>query len=260
MIEVTFRGVRGSTPVAHSKYGGHTSCIEIMAGSTQIICDAGSGLVDVDIEDKHDIHLLLSHAHMDHIMGLPYFKPMWNKNYTTHMHGATFSPYGGIEGLMHKTWAPPLFPVPFKAWSGNFHFHDHEIGSSWHINDVNVSCHGLNHPNGAAGYRIEYNNQSVAYITDHEHTNDEQALADFVRGVDLLIYDAMFDERIWEPYKGWGHSTWQAAVRLKEAAGVTKLALFHHNPQYDDNKLDAISKELPENTFFAIQGKTWRSK
>jgi phosphoribosyl 1,2-cyclic phosphodiesterase len=104
----------------------------------------------------------------------------------------------------------------------------------------------LNHPNGATGYRIEHGGKSVCYVTDTEHvrgTPDRNILA-LIAGADIVIYDCMYtDEEYAKSYVGWGHSTWQEGMRLCKAAGARRLVVFHHDPDRDDDQLDAIGRE-----------------
>ena len=104
----------------------------------------------------------------------------------------------------------------------------------------------LNHPDGATGYRVEYRGRSVCYLTDTEHVPGapDRNILELITGADLVIYDSMYtDAEYAKSYVGWGHSTWQEAIRLAKLARVRKLVLFHHDPEHDDAKLDAIGRE-----------------
>ncbi len=252
-MKIHFLGVRGSTPCAgpaHIKYGGHTSCVMIEVADHHIICDAGSGIINASkagvSTPSKTTHLLLSHTHLDHIMGLPFYGPFWHKDHHMHIYAGHLKPWGGIKDYFENLLKEPLFPVPFKVFPCQKTFYDFEQGDTFKLNEVTVETHQLNHPNGATGYRITHNSKSVCYITDHEHGENvnRQALVSFIKDTDLLIYDSTYNDTHFTPFIGWGHSTWQEAVRLGTDAGVKTIGIFHHDPMNDDDKMAQIEKEV----------------
>jgi phosphoribosyl 1,2-cyclic phosphodiesterase len=104
----------------------------------------------------------------------------------------------------------------------------------------------LNHPDGATGYRVEYDGRSLCYLTDTEHVPGalDRSILELIAGADLVIYDSMYTDAEYDTYVGWGHSTWQEGVRLCRAAGAKRLAVFHHDPEHDDDLLDGIAREV----------------
>lgn len=154
----------------------------------------------------------------------------------------------------------PNFPIGLNNLSASLAYIDFEAGDSFNIHaDINVTTTGLNHPDGATGYRINYRGKSVCYITDTEHTPDtlDFQLVKFLEGADLLIYDSTYTDSNFSQFKGWGHSTWQEGIRLSRAADVQRLAIFHHDPASTDTILDQISvetKTLFPNSFVASEG------
>lgn len=255
MMKVHFLGVRGSTPCADtrfSQYGGHTSCVLVEAAGQVFIFDAGSGIVNASAialqQSDKECHLFFSHVHLDHIMGFPFFMPLWHKDYTVHVRAGSLAPYGGIEQFFTRTLKEPLFPVPFTAFPGNIKCEDFAAGHRYTIGGIHIDTFWLNHPNGAVAYRLTHNEKSMCYVTDHEHgeKSNREGLLEFIRGTDLFIYDSSYSDDNYEPFKGWGHSTWQEALRLGDEADVGKVAIFHHDPQNTDEKMVIIEQHVGE--------------
>src|SRR5262249_48375649 len=140
-----------------------------------------------------------------------------------------------IEQILRRMMAAPLFPIGFGALKANIEFRDFRAGEVLRPHpDVTLHTAPLNHPGGATGYRLEYANRAIAYITDTEHRPGQldQNVLDLVRGADLMVYDCNFTDEEFPDYVGWGHSTWQEGVRIANAAGVKTLAMFHHDPDH----------------------------
>ncbi len=264
---IKFWGVRGTCARSgpdFSQFGGATSCVEILAGKQRLILDAGSGLVSLGeslISQTRDIDssLLISHCHIDHIIGWPFFKPAYCPQSAFKLYSGDFEGqnlHDGLSSLMSK----PYFPVTIDVMKADLAFHQFEVGSSFVIgDDVFVATYPLNHPGGATGYRITYKGASVCYITDHEHIENEhdKKLESFISQSDVLIYDSTYDDGEFHQFKGWGHSTWQEAVRIGRAARVGRVAIFHHDPSRKDHALLDIEKsaqQLYKSSFVARQG------
>jgi phosphoribosyl 1,2-cyclic phosphodiesterase len=251
MLTATFWGVRGSIPVsssAHVKYGGNTSCVEIQAGARRFVLDAGTGIRTLSNaflkSDVRTVHLLLSHTHWDHIIGLPFFRPAFDPKCSVTIHAGHMQPYGGLRNVLSRQMIEPMFPVPLEAMKAVVDYEDFTAGDTFRLYpEVCIRTARLNHPNGATGYRIDHNGHSVCYVTDTEHvpgTLDENILA-LIEGADLVIYDSMYTEDEYPAHAGWGHSTWREGVRLCRAANVRQLAIFHHEPDHDDAFLDRLA-------------------
>ena len=147
-----------------------------------------------------------------------------------------------MAGLME----PPYFPMPMSYYRANLSFTDFRAGGQFALADgVNVSTIALNHTNGATGYRISGGGRSVCYLTDVEHQGPQAdpALADFIAGADLFIYDCSYTDEEYETRSGRGHSTWQAGMRLADAGNVGTFAIFHHDPAHDDGFMDRVARE-----------------
>jgi phosphoribosyl 1,2-cyclic phosphodiesterase len=251
-LAVKFWGVRGSIACPspqHVVYGGNTSCIEVFAGDQRLVLDAGTGIRNLGHEFIRDgVNrgvLLLTHSHWDHINGFPFFGPafMANTHFTIcagHLHNSV-----GIENVLASQMANPLFPVPLEALQAELVFQDFEAGEKWMLGDVEIRTAPLNHPNGATGYRISHGGKSMCYITDTEHLpgKPDQNVLGLIEGADLVIYDSTYSDAEFTSKVGWGHSTWQEGIRLCRAANVRQLALFHHDPDHDDDYMRRVEIE-----------------
>ncbi|TAL01039.1 MAG: MBL fold metallo-hydrolase [Rhodospirillaceae bacterium] len=255
-LAVKFWGVRGSIACPspqHVVYGGNTSCIEVFAGNQRLVLDAGTGIRNLGHEFIRDgVNrgvLLLTHSHWDHINGFPFFGPafMAKTHFTIcagHLHKS-----GGIENVLASQMANPLFPVPLEALQAELVFQDFEAGERWTLGDgVEISTTPLNHPNGATGYRISHGGKSMCYITDTEHRpgKPDQNILGLIEGADLVIYDSTYSDAQFLAKVGWGHSTWQEGIRLCRMANVRQLALFHHDPDHDDDHMRQVEIDARE--------------
>ena len=254
-FSVHFWGGRGTLPVCgHSKlrYGGNTSCVEVRCGEVRLILDAGTGLKALgDTITSPDIDILLSHTHIDHISGFPFFMPLYKRDRHIRLWAGPLKPEHSLHDTLHRLMSPPLFPISIDQLPSTLEYRDFTAGDELHSDawakaGVRIFTLQLSHPDRATGYRIEYRNKSVCYITDYEHVAGQidPQLAQFVHSADCLIYDSTYSDENFERYKGWGHSTWQQGVRLANHANVKTLVAFHHDPEADDAALDARAAQL----------------
>ena len=249
---VKFWGVRGSIACPspqHIKYGGNTSCIEIIVDDNRFILDAGTGVRLLGQEfmrqDVRETFLLLTHTHWDHINGFPFFVPAYDPARTVHIMAGHLV-HGGIKDVLATQMDNPMFPVPLGAMRANLLFEDFDVGNDFELYPgVKIRTTPLNHPNGATAYRIEYKGMAAVYVTDTEHVVGEidQRVADIIQGADLVIYDSTYTEEEFPAKVGWGHSTWNEGVRLCQLADVKKLAIFHHEPDHDDAFMEKLEEE-----------------
>ena len=255
-FNIKFWGTRGSIPCpgpSTVKYGGNTTSFELNCGGRRILVDAGTGIrmlgKEIMLKEGNLLNadLFFTHTHMDHIQGLPFFAPLYNPEsdvrlHAGHLDGITYDLQGIIGTMLMKD---PVFPVPSSLIEQACSFKDFECVKDFKLSGgVVVKTAPLNHPNGACGYRIEFGGKVLAICTDTEHFEnhlDENVLF-LADGADLLIYDAAYTDEEYPNFKGWGHSTWQEAVKVSRAASVKQTFLFHHDPSHDDKKMDEIAK------------------
>jgi phosphoribosyl 1,2-cyclic phosphodiesterase len=260
-MRVTFYGVRGSLPSPGPgtvRYGGNTSCVELrLCDGTVLVLDGGTGLRELGralVEERAPgpIHLLVTHVHWDHIMGIPFFAPVYRRDTTVVVHPLT------VGGAMRTLGNEELFD------GKHFPLRLHQLPSTlvrpqpppepsdqpWEIGSARITRVPLNHPGGSTGFRIDdADGASVAFLTDNEleppgtKVVSSGELARFARGAGLLIHDAQYVEEDLPDKLGWGHSTVQQVLQLAQAAEVRCLALYHHDPDRTDDALDGVARE-----------------
>jgi phosphoribosyl 1,2-cyclic phosphodiesterase len=251
-FSVHFWGVRGSTPCAgpeFARYGGNTSCLEVRCGERRLILDGGTGLQRLgrSLPRGVDLDLLLTHTHLDHVAGLPFFPPLYDASATVRLWAGHLVPHDRtLPQFMHDFMSPPLFPVPPDIFQARVSYNDFESGQVLTFGDVVVRTAPLRHPDGATGYRIEHAGRALCYVTDTEHTKGERdpQIVALIRGADALVYDCTYTDAEFDDHVGWGHSTWEEGSRLCAAAGVKTLVVFHHDPSHDDDFMDRIAEEV----------------
>jgi phosphoribosyl 1,2-cyclic phosphodiesterase len=245
-LTVRFFGVRGSiaTPGADLTAGGNTACLEVRAGDTRIVLDAGTGLRALGNERMaqgiRNTTILLSHLHWDHISGLPFFTPVYVPGHRVEI---ASGPNGvmPLEQAMRELFRAPFFPVGFDDLGGVVTTRELRANDRFEIGDITVTMARLNHPDPVYGFRLEHAGQTIVYATDTEHfACVDPTLRRLASGADILIYDAQYTADEYPTKVGWGHSTWQAGVELARAAAVPQLVLFHHDPARTDAQLAAI--------------------
>lgn len=248
---IRFWGVRGTIACPggeYARYGGNTSCIEVCCGDERLILDAGTGLrplgVHLDGRVPIDVDIMLTHTHLDHIAGLPFFMPMFKAGNTIRLWAGHLDGKETLQNVIKRLMDPPLFPVPLSALGADIQFNDFDCGETLTPKaGVTLRTTALNHPNGATGYRVEYGGRSVCYVTDTEHVKDkpDENILRLIDGADIFIYDSTYTDDEYPCFKGWGHSTWQEGARLAQAAKVKTFVVFHHAPEHDDEYMDQIS-------------------
>lgn len=266
-VSVRFWGVRGSIACPGPNtvaFGGNTSCVEVLCDDRRVILDAGTGIRPLgssfEFGTPVDADILLSHTHLDHIVGLPFFGPAYTPGSHLRLWAGHLLPDHGIEQMLGNMMAAPLFPIPMGVMGAEKEFNDFHAGDTFDLNcGATVRTCPLNHPNGATGYRIEHGGGSICYVTDTEHvegTHDENILA-LIDGADVFIYDSTYTAAEFDSHRGWGHSTWQEGAALAQEAGVGTFVPFHHDPSHDDNFMMQVEREAQEvfsNTVVAREG------
>ena len=252
VLNVTFFGVRGSTPCscdANRRYGGNTSCVAIESpDAAPILLDLGTGLRFFGLTQPRDGTFrgtaLVSHLHWDHIQGIPFFAPMLAP-------GARLDVYAPeqvgrpLEDVVRDVIRPPWFPVEIVALPGEFKFHEVSRGA-FVVDGYTVTAAPVPHCGPTTGYRIERDGVSIAYVCDHQQpgigsTEIADEVLELCDGVDLLIHDAQFDDDEFALRHDWGHCTVDYAVEVAVRSGARRLALFHHDPSHDDDRVDQLA-------------------
>lgn len=248
-------GARGSIPVSggeYIKYGGDTTCLDIRTNDGRvIIIDAGSGIRKLGIslleEKLSDYHLIFTHAHWDHILGFPFFRPIYSPKTTVQMYGCPFA-QESVKKIISKTMEMPNFPVQYEDIGADVSYHL-SCADGFSIGTVGIFPIQLSHPNRSVGYKFVEDGKSFVFFTDHEvsHSHegglDYDSYVEFAHGADLLIHDAEYTDDDYHKTKSWGHSTYKDALRLASDAGVKRLGLFHHNQDRTDDQIDGIVGE-----------------
>jgi phosphoribosyl 1,2-cyclic phosphodiesterase len=253
-LTVRFWGVRGTLPTPGADtviYGGNTSCVEVDFGRRSVIFDAGSGIRKLGDRligqgGSVDTDILFSHCHMDHVCGVPFFAPFYDAQHRIKLWAGNLLPKGSLEAAIRSIMSAPLFPIEINAFKAAVEFRDFHAGETLDLGgDIKVRTGMLNHPGGAVGYRLDCAGKSIAYITDTEHRPNEldRTVLSLVQDADLMIYDCTYTDEEFPSYVGWGHSTWQQAVRLADAGRAKKLAVFHHDPDHDDAFMQKVEAE-----------------
>lgn len=253
-FSVRFWGVRGSTPCAgpeFARYGGNTPCLEVRCGDRRLVFDGGTGLQRLGraLPKGVEIDLLLTHTHLDHVAGIPFFPTLYDPTATVRIWAGHLVPHGRrLSQFMHTFMSPPLFPVPPDVFKARVSFNDFAAGQGLGFGDVVIRTAPLRHPDGATGYRIEYRGRSLCYVTDTEHLHGERdpRIVELITGADALIYDCTYTDPEYETHVGWGHSTWEEGSRLCDDANVGTLIVFHHDPGHDDDFMDRVARDVAE--------------
>jgi phosphoribosyl 1,2-cyclic phosphodiesterase len=252
-MRVCLWGTRGSiaSPGPDTMaYGGNTACVEVEGrDGTVVILDAGTGVrrVGDTYHQPRRLDILLSHLHMDHIQGLGFFAPLFQRGFDIHIWG----PPSATEDLRRRLaryLSPPLFPVRLRDVDADLELHDAPTGE-FRIGGLSITAESVIHPGPTVGYRITDGESTLAYIPDHEPqlgTGGELAEPawtsghELARGVDLLLHDAQYTAEEYEARVGWGHSRVGDAVALARMASAKRLVPVHHDPAHDDEHLDAM--------------------
>lgn len=250
-------GTRGSIAAsgpATVRYGGDTSSVEIRSSESQmLILDGGSGLRPIDTSDGPErIDILLSHLHMDHVQGLPFFQPLLDPDREVHVWGPV-STTRTLRDRLSRYMSPPLFPVRIRDLM-NVSFHD-VVPGRFQLGSIEVCADLVSHPGPTLGYRLTEGDRVLTYIPDHEPAfgtrRFPQAAAwtsgyDLTEGAHVLIHDAQYDDDEYGQRMGWGHSSISQLAAFAQMTETERVITFHHDPAHTDTELDEMHERLEE--------------
>jgi anti-anti-sigma factor len=233
-------------------FGGNTACVEIGGGDEYLLCDLGTGVREFGnhlfatqgAQGSRSFNVFMSHVHWDHIMGFPFFAPAYVPGNRIRIHGC----HKTLKEAMLRQQSPPCFPVPFAALGATIEFVELEPDVEYQIGGFSVRAIRQFHEGESFGYRFSRGGKTIVYSTDCEHKasvlDQSYPFVEFFGGADLLIFDAMYSlaEAV-SVKEDWGHSSNIIAVELAQLARVKRLALFHHEPAYDDARIERVLKE-----------------
>jgi phosphoribosyl 1,2-cyclic phosphodiesterase len=254
-------GARGSVPVPRgefSGYGGNTSCVQVLLDDERhvVALDAGTGITALGehlAADVERVDVLMSHLHMDHILGLGFFAALYRPGLEVHLWGPSSTTLD-VRARLTRYLSPPLFPVRLRELPCRLHLHDTPLGR-FHLPGLAVDAALVAHPGPTVGYRLDDGSTTLAYLSDHEPallTDDFPGQPRWTSGyglaagVDVLIHDAQYGDEQYPAHVGWGHSAIGHALSFAELCAVRHLVAFHHDPANDDATLDRLYAHLDD--------------
>jgi phosphoribosyl 1,2-cyclic phosphodiesterase len=241
------------------RYGGNTSCVEVRLQSGHVlVLDAGTGMRPLGVAMQGDlppqVHIMLTHFHLDHLQGLGFFRPLFVPGLDIHLWGPT-SPVQNLADRIAMYLSPPLFPVRLDDVPSKLTFHD-APEEPVTIGSATVRAAKVTHQGPTVGYRIEEHGRTLVYLPDHEPSlGADLAITpaewmsghDIARHADVLLHDGQYRDHEYPTHVGWGHSSISDAMEFANKADVGRLVLFHHDPYHTDDELDATLGEARAN-------------
>ena len=267
-MKIKFWGVRGSLPVPGKetvRYGGNTASVEVITNNKdKILFDAGTGIYKLGkklLKEKYTktIHLFLTHFHWDHIQGLPFFAPFFDKDFHIKIYFYQVNGVGGRE-VLESQLNPKFFPITCDIFSANVEFIAINELDEVNINGVIIKNTLNHHSAGTVSYKVIENEKSLVFMTDNElyckkeesHPTVESMyelnknLVEFVKNADALIHDTQYFEFNFSEKLGWGHSNNAAVAYFAHVSKVKNLYLFHYDPDHSDEKVDELFNQTKE--------------
>ncbi len=231
-------------------FGSATTCIEVKDSQASLIIDGGSGLKKLSdgLEQHRQIvsgqehHILLTHFHFDHIMGIPFFMPHFRSDQKIHY----YCVQNECEQIVRSLFQKPMFPVPFSQLASPITFHKLVPYEKTIINGFEVIPYQTDHPDACYGFKISKNGKAYSHAVDNEAdritANDLQKDAGLYQNTNLLYMDAQYIENEMTQKKGWGHGTFERAFKLCQNFEIQKVVLGHHDPSLDNVGIEKLIK------------------
>lgn len=248
------RGTRCLIERENSEFGSQTICVEVRCGSRVLVFDAGSGFVRLgrrllSQKKSKKIDLFFTHAHYDHVEGIPHFGPFYEDSFKCDVWAGTLKGVESTREIFDFLMMEPYFPISIEKFKAELKFNDIKDAQILDLDDgIIIKTFRLDHPGGSTGYRVEYQGKSFGFITDTTHTlgQTDANLVNFLKKIDLFAYDCSYTDEEFPSYSTYGHSTWQEAIRLKEKSGAKKFLGLHHMPFRTDKELLDFESQLRE--------------
>lgn len=259
-VTVTILGSRGSVPVSgkqYSRYGGATCCTVIRTAEGVVVLDAGTGILSLSscVGKAQQIPIFLSHCHVDHLLGLPLCREIFQPANVFQIYAAPRdgkSPAEQVAALL----SPPLWPVGVHELPAKVTFHD--LPQSVTIGGITVESMDGCHPGGVSIFRVTAKGRRIVYMTDCTITEaNREALLAFSRGCDLLLCDGQYSDEQWPTCQTFGHNRWTEVARFANECGANDLRILHHAPSHTDDILDKAAlqaREISPVCAFAFDG------
>lgn len=252
-MKIEFFGVIGSSPGGASDLGKNTTCLVIKSQDKKLIVDAGTGIINYFNFDKDkEHHLLLTHYHLDHVIGLPFSKVLFDKSCNITIYGPNlegFTPSDILSNLLRK----PFLPIPKEDFISTFNYSTLLNKKSYMINSFKVETLHVQHPGGCMVYSIYKENKKISILTDLPNSSDaNMEVINFVKNSDLLYIDSQFlESEMTNGQHNFGHSTVESAIRLKTISNSKKVILGHHK---NNRLLKEISQFASTDIIIAKEG------
>lgn len=250
-------------------YGQNTTCVQVESQNQHLIVDAGSGIKTYNDylatfdRERTSHHILMTHFHLDHIMGLTFFTPFFLNGHVVHIYAVQPE----LQRMIRMLFSQPLFPVPFESLSAKIVFHQLEVYKPTQIENFNVIPYKLDHPDDCYGFKISADGQVYSHAVDHESNRIEKselgADAELFKNTNLVYFDAQYTESEMNEKKGWGHGTFQRAFKLCQNFQIPNIVLAHHDPSFGHCDMDRLVQNaehyfLKNNSSLQIEKLNWQ--
>ena len=256
-MKLITHGCRGSIPISSSemmKYGGNTTCFELVTNEFQIFFDTGSGFQNAILNPNKDILILFSHFHHDHLQGLAFNKYLLKPETKTFISSALVNSEE-LNKIVRRYFSGVFFPLDLFDNLDNVTFLNFSEAQRTVKGGLNIEAIKLNHPGGSYGYSVTTNDKKCVFLCDNEFTTSQaDALKNFSRNADIVIWDGMFTEEELKLKTGWGHSSLEQGVEFFSDINCGQIIISHHAPYRTDAELDIVGNSLPNGIQLAKDG------